>query len=94
VREYRIAAIPGDGIGAGVIAAGLEALEVVADRDGGFRLGVEHLPWGSDFHLAHGRLLDHLGEPAAAARAVRDRIRDGSSSPSPRSLGEGRGEGI
>jgi tartrate dehydrogenase/decarboxylase/D-malate dehydrogenase len=30
MREYRIAAIPGDGIGIEVIAAGLKVLEVLA----------------------------------------------------------------
>ena len=35
MREYRIAAIPGDGIGIEVIAAGLKVLDVLAQRDGG-----------------------------------------------------------
>ena len=49
MREYRIAAIPGDGIGTEVIGAGLEVLRALETRDGGFRLAVEHLPWGSDY---------------------------------------------
>ena len=36
MRTFRIAAIPGDGIGTEVIAAGVEALEACARRDGGF----------------------------------------------------------
>ena len=32
----------GDGIGPEVITAGLQALEVCAERDGGFRFEVEH----------------------------------------------------
>ncbi len=55
MREYRIAAIPGDGIGTEVIAAGLEVLRAVAARDGGFRLSVEELPWSSERFLAEGR---------------------------------------
>ncbi|SDX99658.1 tartrate dehydrogenase/decarboxylase / D-malate dehydrogenase, partial [Allgaiera indica] len=39
-RRHRIAAIPGDGIGTEVVAAGLEVLEAVAARDGGFALDV------------------------------------------------------
>lgn len=35
MRRYRVAAIPGDGIGSGVIAAGLEGREARAARDGG-----------------------------------------------------------
>ncbi|HUB45852.1 MAG TPA: tartrate dehydrogenase, partial [Acetobacteraceae bacterium] len=37
-RQHRIAAVPGDGIGPEVIAAGLEVLEALAGRDGGFSL--------------------------------------------------------
>src|SRR3954466_15690108 len=54
MREYKIAAIPGDGIGTEVIAAGLQALEVLAQRDGGFKLTVEHFPWSSDYYKKHG----------------------------------------
>ena len=61
MREYRIAAIPGDGIGIEVIAAGLEALEVLAGRDGGFKLTVEHFPWGSDYYKKHGYYIPEGG---------------------------------
>jgi tartrate dehydrogenase/decarboxylase/D-malate dehydrogenase len=54
MREYKIAAIPGDGIGKEVIAAGLQVLEVLADRDRGFKLHVEHFPWSSDYYKKHG----------------------------------------
>src|SRR5687768_1228836 len=57
MREYRIAAIPGDGIGTEVIAAGLEVLEVLAGRDQRFRLRVEHFPWSSDYYLKHGHYI-------------------------------------
>ena len=40
VRTYRIASIPADGIGPEVIAAGLQALEALARRDGGFAFDV------------------------------------------------------
>ena len=54
MRVHKIAAIGADGIGPEVIAAGLEILEVVAARDGGFRFEVEHFPWGSDYYLQNG----------------------------------------
>src|SRR3990172_9482699 len=57
MRVYRIAAIPGDGIGTEVIAAGLEVLNVLAGRDRGFRLEVEHFPWNSDYYLKHGHYI-------------------------------------
>ena len=47
MRNYRIAAIPGDGIGGEVIAAGVEALGVCAKRDGGFALAFDEFDWGS-----------------------------------------------
>ena len=61
MREYRIAAIPGDGIGVEVIAAGLKVLEVLADKDRGFRLQVEHFPWSSGYYLEHGRYIPDGG---------------------------------
>src|SRR5690242_3358183 len=61
MRQYRIAAIPADGIGKEVIAAGLEVLAALAARDGGFRLDVEHFPWGSDYYRQHGRMMAEDG---------------------------------
>ncbi|HUI19339.1 MAG TPA: isocitrate/isopropylmalate family dehydrogenase, partial [Alphaproteobacteria bacterium] len=57
MREYRIAAIPGDGIGGEVIPAGLEVLQALAARDGGFRLAVEEFPWGSAYYKRHGVMM-------------------------------------
>jgi len=57
MRKYRIAAIPGDGIGKEVIAAGLEVLDVCARTDGGFELGVEGFDWGSDYYKKHGSMM-------------------------------------
>ena len=61
MREYRIAAIPGDGIGVEVVAAGLRVLEVLAARDRGFALSVEHYPWSSDYYLRHGHYIPEGG---------------------------------
>ncbi|RIA56138.1 tartrate dehydrogenase [Dichotomicrobium thermohalophilum] len=57
MRTHKIAAIPGDGIGTEVIAAGLEVLKTAAARDGGFTLDVETFPWGTDYYLEHGRMM-------------------------------------
>jgi tartrate dehydrogenase/decarboxylase/D-malate dehydrogenase len=61
MREHKIAAIPADGIGTEVIAAGLEVLRAVAARDGGFRLSVEEFPWGSEYYLKHGHYIPEGG---------------------------------
>src|ERR671913_1480849 len=57
MNSYRIAAVPGDGIGPEVIAAGLEVIEACAGRDGGFALEVEHFDWGSDYYKRHGVMM-------------------------------------
>src|ERR1700732_923027 len=61
MRQYRIAAIPADGIGKEVIAAGLSVLAALEARDGGFRLAVETFPWGSDYYRKHGRMMAEDG---------------------------------
>src|ERR1700693_564154 len=54
MRQYRIASIPADGIGPEVISAGLEVLDAVASRDGGFKLIVDHYDWGSNWYRKRG----------------------------------------
>jgi tartrate dehydrogenase/decarboxylase/D-malate dehydrogenase len=61
MRHHKIAAIPGDGIGVEVIAAGLEVLDVLARRDGNFRLDVKSFDWGSDFYKRTGRMMPEDG---------------------------------
>ena len=67
MKTYRIAAIPGDGIGVEVIAAGIEVLNALAERDGGFRFAFDHFDWGSDYYRRHGIMMPADG---------RDRIKD------------------
>ena len=61
MRTHRIAAIGGDGIGPEVVEAGLQALSACAERDGGFRLDVEHFDWGSDYYRRHGTMMPEGG---------------------------------
>jgi tartrate dehydrogenase/decarboxylase/D-malate dehydrogenase len=61
MREYAIAAIPADGIGPEVIAAGLEVLQALTQKVGGFRLKVETFPWGSDYYKKHGVMMPQNG---------------------------------
>jgi len=56
MREYRLAIIPGDGIGPEVVTAGVRVLQAVADRHG-FALRLEWLPWGCGHYLATGRVM-------------------------------------
>ncbi|MEP7207880.1 MAG: tartrate dehydrogenase [Casimicrobiaceae bacterium] len=61
MREHKIAAIPGDGIGVEVIGAGLEVLDKLANLDGTFRFAVETFPWSSDYYLEHGSYIPEGG---------------------------------
>ena len=61
MRTHRIAAIPGDGIGIEVIAAGLSVLETLQRNDGGFRLDVAQFDWGSAYYAKHGRMMPEDG---------------------------------
>ncbi|HEX7952024.1 MAG TPA: tartrate dehydrogenase [Burkholderiales bacterium] len=61
MKTYNIAAIPGDGIGTEVIAAGIEVLNALARRDGGFALRFEHFEWGSDYYLKYGAMMPEDG---------------------------------
>src|SRR5579871_2421162 len=57
MKTYNIAAIPGDGIGREVIAAGIEVLQALAARDGGFAFRFDHFDWGSDYYKRHGVMM-------------------------------------
>lgn len=54
---YRIAAIPGDGIGKEVIAAGCRVLEHLAQHKSGLSIEFETLSWGSDQYLETGEMM-------------------------------------
>ena len=57
MKTYRIAAIPGDGIGKEVVAAGVQVLDTLARREGTFELAFETFPWSSDYYKQHGRMM-------------------------------------
>jgi tartrate dehydrogenase/decarboxylase/D-malate dehydrogenase len=61
MKTYTIAAIPGDGIGTEVVAAGLEALNAIAKRDGGFAFKFDHFDWGGEYYKKHGRMMPENG---------------------------------
>lgn len=61
MKTYKIAAIPADGIGPEVVAAGLQTLEALERRDGGFKVEVEHFDWGSDYYKKHGVMMPENG---------------------------------
>src|SRR5579862_7858013 len=57
MKTYRIALIPGDGIGQEVAPQGVRVLDSVAQAAGSFRLDYETFPWGCTYYLEHGRMI-------------------------------------
>ncbi|MFB3897233.1 MAG: 3-isopropylmalate dehydrogenase [bacterium] len=53
---YKIAVIPGDGIGPEIIVEGLKVLDAVAKVEG-FKYELQHYPFGGDHYLKTGELL-------------------------------------
>jgi tartrate dehydrogenase/decarboxylase / D-malate dehydrogenase len=61
-QTFSIAAIPGDGVGKEVVAAGRRVLDALAERSGGrFAFAWTDFPWGSDFYAETGRMMDEDG---------------------------------
>ena len=55
--QYRIAVIPGDGIGVEVMPEALRALDAAAKRFG-IQLDYQHIEWAScDYYLEHGQMM-------------------------------------
>ncbi|KAI9043326.1 isocitrate/isopropylmalate dehydrogenase family protein [Aspergillus affinis] len=59
---YRIASIPGDGIGTEVVAATIQVIEKLAQTLGTFQIDFTHIPWGTEYYKKCGRYVseDHL----------------------------------
>jgi tartrate dehydrogenase/decarboxylase/D-malate dehydrogenase len=71
MKTYRIAAIPGDGIGTEVVSAGVEVLAAVAKRDGKFAVEFDHFDWGGEYYKKHGNMMPDDGrEPIREYDAI------------------------
>ncbi len=66
MKTYRIATIPGDGIGKEVIPAGQQVLEALASSSKNFRFEFENFDWGGDHYREHGVMM-----PADGLDAIR-----------------------
>jgi tartrate dehydrogenase/decarboxylase / D-malate dehydrogenase len=61
MRTWKIAVIPGDGIGKDVIAAAVDVLRACVERDGGFALSFTNFDWGSERYKNKGLLMPDDG---------------------------------
>jgi tartrate dehydrogenase/decarboxylase/D-malate dehydrogenase len=61
-RELKIAVIPGDGIGQEVTPQALRVLDRLEEQSGGgLRFDYETFPWGCQYYLETGRMMDEDG---------------------------------
>ena len=68
MKTYRIATIPGDGIGKEVIPAGQQVLQALAGAEAGFDFAFEAFDWGGDHYRRHGVMM-----PDDGLQALRDK---------------------
>ncbi|MDO5715262.1 MAG: isocitrate/isopropylmalate family dehydrogenase [Tissierellia bacterium] len=61
MKTYRIALIPGDGIGPEVLAEGVKVLKQIAQWDNHINFDFEEFPWGCDYYLREGRMMPSHG---------------------------------
>jgi tartrate dehydrogenase/decarboxylase / D-malate dehydrogenase len=61
MKTYRIAIVPGDGIGKEVVPAGRKVLEVLAGCERSFAFEFEHFDWGGDYFRQHGEMMPDTG---------------------------------
>jgi tartrate dehydrogenase/decarboxylase/D-malate dehydrogenase len=61
MKTYKIACIPGDGIGKEVVPAGRTVLEALAAASSTFRFEFEDFGWGGDWYRAHGEMMPANG---------------------------------
>jgi len=61
MKTYRIAVVPGDGIGPEVMAEAMKALDAVAALDGTFAFDYTVYPWGCEYYLKTGTMMPENG---------------------------------
>jgi tartrate dehydrogenase/decarboxylase/D-malate dehydrogenase len=55
-KTFKIAVIPGDGIGPEVINEGIKVLQKVAEQSD-FQFEFTHFPWGCEYYVEHGKMM-------------------------------------
>lgn len=60
-QKFTIGVIPGDGVGPEVTAEGVKALKTIAEVDGSVDFEFTYYPWGCDYYLKNGIMMDEDG---------------------------------
>ncbi|WP_249367028.1 tartrate dehydrogenase [Neobacillus rhizophilus] len=61
MSTYKIAVIPGDGIGPEVLQEGIKVLNKIAELDGSLNFEYTYFPWGCEYYSKHGVMMDEDG---------------------------------
>ncbi len=61
MKTYRIATIPGDGIGKEVVPEGQKVLEALARQNPTLKFEFEDFDWGGDYYRKHGMMMPENG---------------------------------
>jgi tartrate dehydrogenase/decarboxylase/D-malate dehydrogenase len=61
MKTYRIATIPGDGIGKEVVPEGQKVLEALARQNPALKFEFENFNWGGDYYRKHGMMMPENG---------------------------------
>lgn len=61
MKLKKIAVIPGDGIGPEVVNEGIKVMDKMAALDGTIQFEYTYFPWGCEYYLEHGKMMDDDG---------------------------------
>ncbi|MBL4963727.1 tartrate dehydrogenase [Bacillus halotolerans] len=61
MKQFEIAAIPGDGVGKEVVAAAEKVLHTAAEVHGGLSFSFTSFPWSCDYYMEHGEMMPENG---------------------------------
>lgn len=61
MKTYKLAVIPGDGIGPEVIEEGIKVLKHIEALDSSVKFSCTFFPWGTEYYLKHGKMMPDEG---------------------------------
>lgn len=61
MKSWKIASIPGDGVGKEVVPAAERVLHAMAEVHGGFQFEFTSFPWSCEYYLEHGVMMPEDG---------------------------------